>query len=345
MAEIQPPPSPCLSDDRQSDALLEVTEAGSSSAENSSQPSDASIWRLSAAVTLLALALIGAMLAVSLLYARAAGWVAVTGAALIFGSTGVPMKISSFAHADTRVDSVVFACYSNLGVLLVSLPVLLYLLAREQFVFYPYAILGAANIMVVSYFAFNAVRELGYAIAPAIWAGIGMTCAFVWGAVAFNEEIGNLAGAVLAVLCLVSGVAAISLSRQLDSCAKPLSSLFHQTPSVGLVHCLLTGFFDGSLMVAFKLSRASSLTDVLSYIASFGIGICVASPVLFCLYCAVVLRGVLPNPHLATALLPGVMSGVLWAAANFMSVHATHYLVCTSPHPCVLRCALIHAGH
>jgi hypothetical protein len=55
----------------------------------------------------------------------------------------------------------------------VAIPVLIYLLAINEFTFYPYAILGAADIMIVSYFAFLAVRALGYATAPAIWCGIG----------------------------------------------------------------------------------------------------------------------------------------------------------------------------
>lgn len=220
----------------------------------------------------------------------------------------------------------VFACYSNLGVLLVSLPVLVYLLCAGKFVFFPLAIAGAADIMIISYFAFLAVRELGYATAPAIWCGIGMTTAFVWGAAVFQEPTSDIVAAAFAIGLLIAGVALISLSQAAPS-EMSVKAVTPPASSWAYLFCLLTGLFDGSLMVPFKFSHTRSLSDVLSYLASFGIGTAIATPTLFMLYYLIVLRGQFPNMYLSTALRPGIASGVLWGSANFLSVHATNYLV------------------
>ena len=222
----------------------------------------------------------------------------------------------------------VFACYSNLGVLIVSLPVLAYLLSVGRFVFFPLAIAGAADIMIISYFAFLAVRELGYATAPAIWCGIGMTTAFVWGAAVFREPTSNIVAAAFAIGLLVAGVALISLSQVAQRSAEgSVKAVTPPASSWAYLFCLLTGLFDGSLMVPFKFSHTEGLSDVLSYLASFGIGTAVATPTIFLAYFLIVLKGKIPNFYFSTALRPGVASGVLWGSANFLSVHATNYLV------------------
>ena len=226
---------------------------------------------------------------------------------------------------ESKLDSVVFACYSNVGVLVVSLPVLVYLLSVGKFTFMPLAIVGAADIMVISYFAFLAVRALGYAVAPAIWCGIGMTTAFIWGVAVFQEPTANIVAAAIAIGLLVAGVALISLSQEIKGDSENKSN--SPASSLAYVFCLLTGFFDGSLMVPFKFTQTHNLSDVLSYLASFGIGTAIATPALFATYYLTVLKRRFPNLYVNTALRPGVVSGILWGTANFLSVHATNYLV------------------
>ena len=77
----------------------------------------------------------------------AAGWVAVVGAAIVFGSTGVPMK--SPALALLKIDSFVFALYTSLGIFFVSMPLIIYLLVIDEFQFRPWAVLGAADIVII----------------------------------------------------------------------------------------------------------------------------------------------------------------------------------------------------
>ena len=44
-----------------------------------------------------------------------------------------------------------------------------------------YFVTTSSNCSYAGYLAFMAVQLLGYCKAPAIWAGVGMTCAFLWG--------------------------------------------------------------------------------------------------------------------------------------------------------------------
>ena len=95
--------------------------------------------------------------------------------------------------------------------------------------------------------------------------------------------------------------------------------------------CFLVGFCDGTLLVPFKLASEingnnGDIIIVYQYLASFGISSILVSPALFLIYCFTLNKRRIPLFHCNVALVPGVASGVLWAAANFLSVHATYYL-------------------
>ena len=134
----------------------------------------------------------------------AVGWIAVVGAAVVFGSTGIPMKSPSLKTLE--VESFVYSLYNSVGIFIATTPLILYKIITGTFYFEVYGILGAANILVVGYFAFMAVQTLGYAIAPALWCGVGMISAFVWGAVVFKEEVNNIVGGAMSILLLALGV-------------------------------------------------------------------------------------------------------------------------------------------
>jgi hypothetical protein len=68
--------------------------------------------------------------------------------------------------------SFVFTVYSSIGNFLVSVPLIIYLVSIGEFKLEPWAILGAADIIVILHFAYMAVQILGYCKAPAIWSGI-----------------------------------------------------------------------------------------------------------------------------------------------------------------------------
>ena len=95
--------------------------------------------------------------------------------------------------------------------------------------------------------------------------------------------------------------------------------------------CICVGFCDGALLVPFKLSSngitdSDGILEVFRYLASFGISSILVSPILFFFYCLFINQRRVPCFYFRSAFLPGVSSGVLWAAANFLSVHATYYL-------------------
>ena len=67
---------------------------------------------------------------------------------------------------------------------------------------------------------------------------------------------------------------------------------------------------------------------------------------LFARYCLVTQRplGTMPSMHVHVAALPGISSGILWATANFMSVHATYYLGIKIGFPLTQTCILFAAA-
>ncbi|CAM6002628.1 unnamed protein product [Sphagnum balticum] len=368
------------------------------------------------------------------------------GASLCFGGTGIPMKYKSLKTF--KVDPSIFSLYTALGLFLVNIPVLLYLSSRNAFEFSAYSTLGAVLISLIGYFSFVAVSHLGYARAPAIWAGIGMITASIWGLCYFRELPDNLALSTSAVIVLAVGVYCVSSSqaqlqsqssRSSDHLATALSTeelkeeeeeggaereadvqeirivrgdeeneevtielhvsntenwsadMVEEAPlyvgagsegdthvwtaalwtrglvaklsrceaaSMGYVFCALTGVVDGSLMVPFKLSLASttssssssssSAVESLRYSASLGLVSAAVAPALLLLYmllCVSPARrdAVLNREALRVAFFPGVSSGTLWATANIMSVTATAHLGIRVGFPLTQTCVLVTA--
>ena len=144
-------------------------------------------------------------------YQLATGWVAVVGASITFGATGIPMKYESL-HA-AQVDPSVFSLYTALGLFIVCCPFLIYLLVIDSFVFLSFGILGATFIALIGYFSYIAVQHLGYAKAPAIWASIGMITAYIWGLCYFKEKSKDVLLSSLSIAFLVVGVVCITTSQ------------------------------------------------------------------------------------------------------------------------------------
>ena len=154
------------------------------------------------------------------------GWVAVIGASFIFGATGIPMKACGVEDSDK--DPLIFSLYSTFGIIIVNFPVLVYLLATNQFKFYPWAILGSLDIIVITYLAFIAVRETGYAKAPAIWCSVGMITSFIQGLLLFHEPIHIVSYEVTAIALLIIGVVTVNFCQsEQQSTHEVQSSLDH----------------------------------------------------------------------------------------------------------------------
>lgn len=145
---------------------------------------------------------------------QVAGWVAVIGAAIIFGGTGIPMKYKVLE--EVKVNPSIFSLYTGIGVFLNTIPVTIYLITISQFQFVPYSILGATFISIIGYFAFIAVQNLGYARGPAIWAAVGMITAYLWGLIYFQEPTSDIYLSTFAILFLIIGVYCVSTSQSTE---------------------------------------------------------------------------------------------------------------------------------
>ena len=158
------------------------------------------------------------------------GWVAVIGASFIFGATGIPMKACGVEDSDK--DPLIFSLYSTFGIIIVNFPVLVYLLATNHFKFYPWAILGSLDIIMITYLAFIAVRETGYAKAPAMWCSVGMITSFIQGLLLFHEPIHVVSYEVTAIVLLIVGVVTVNFcqSEQQLTAHEEQSSLEHWLP-------------------------------------------------------------------------------------------------------------------
>ena len=100
------------------------------------------------------------------------GWIAVIGASIVFGSTGIPMK-SPGLHG-IKVNPYLFAANNSIGIFIASIPSILYLLYEKKFSFKLWSIVGSIIIATVGYFSFQSVHQLGYAKASATWASVGL---------------------------------------------------------------------------------------------------------------------------------------------------------------------------
>lgn len=113
--------------------------------------------------------------------------------------------------------------------------------------------------------------------------------------------------------------------------------------SISVLFCLLTGVLDGSLMVPYKLTQSRSLNETFSYLASFGVSALLIVVVLLpVLHCTTRSKDAFQR-QMSVALAPGLCSGMLWAAANFMSVHATEYLGMRVGFPLTQTCVVFAA--
>lgn len=160
--------------------------------------------------------------------AWATGWVAVAGASFVFGSTGVPMKDPILSTLDETSQfgverALIFAAYTSLGIFVVNLPVLIYLIENDSFIFMPWALLGSIDIVIINIWAFLAVQAFGYTKAPAIWCSVGMITSFLLGALAFQETVHNVVFGSLSIPTLIAGVVLV-LSASSPTAAKSVST-------------------------------------------------------------------------------------------------------------------------
>jgi glucose uptake protein GlcU len=285
-----------------------------------------------------------------------------------------------------KQDPMIFSLYSNLGIFLANFPLLLITLVTQTFKFYPMAFVGSCDILVINFFAFQAVQLLGYSTAPAVWCSIGMISAFLQGLLLFRENSSHPLMGFLAIPLLIAGVVTVIFSQstqatndvekrkpnnmsafsdleyenlplsfeedgQNKSIAKTerISSSALRNQLTAFLFCGFTGFFDGSLMTPLKLSHIDTSSDLFSYIACFGLGSILVSPIFFLLYysyvhflCPISTKQEI-HLQLQMALIPGTLTGMLWAAANLLGTIATAKLGMKIGFPLTQTCVVFTA--
>jgi len=292
----------------------------------------------------------------------ALGYIAVSGAILFFGSFAVPLKTRRVQEA--QVDPVVFQMYYSLSIFCSSFLVLTY----NPWVFTPWGIAGAALWVPASILSIFAINYLGLSIAVGVWAGTTIVISFLWGALAFpkDDAVKNIPLSVLALFLLVSGIVCLSLSnsefvkklgknketkqnineeddRYEDSPLLTQKSQEDKSSNsgklIGLACSLILGCLNGSMMVPLRFVPKEA--QGINYIVSFGIGVLIVTPV-----CAIVYflaRRRIPVFHYRIALIPGLITGLLWNIGNFCSIYATLYLGLTIGFP-LTQLALVVSG-
>jgi len=296
-----------------------------------------------------------------------AGYLAVLGAILFFGSFGVPLKTKRVQEA--KVDPVVFQMYYSISIFLSSWIVLAY----NPFVFTYYGIVGASLWVPASILSIAAINFLGMSVAVGIWCGVTIVTSFLWGAIAFpsSSDVKSIPLSVVALGMLILGITGLSLSNtsivkgkksqgytsinsgsgslhreeapllpgEVDEKQKQQQEKTMKDVVLGMTCALILGVMNGSMMVPLRFTPEDA--SGINYIVSFGIGVMVVTPVCALVY--FLIRRQLPQFHLKVALVPGLITGLIWNVGNFCSIYATLYLGLTVGFP-LTQVALVVSG-
>ncbi|KAL3933808.1 MAG: hypothetical protein SGPRY_000121 [Prymnesium sp.] len=240
------------------------------------------------------------------------GWVAASGAAVVFGGSSLPAKHPAAAAAGTLG----FQIWVTLGNAALNLLLLSALSVSVRWNSWGAA--GAAILTGTQLFAWPAIQCLGAAVGPGVWCGIGMLTSFFWGVFIFGEKLHSPQLAVTALAALICGVGGVAMSHSVDErwrrqqLSKPLpvayteraesatASTSSSTPvdklmvgsddqeappatkagvgtiASGLACAIATGVFDGSLMAPFSAYRSSEAAGpnvALEYLGSFALAL------------------------------------------------------------------------
>jgi multidrug transporter EmrE-like cation transporter len=363
---------------------MEIDDGASSS---SSPPARSSreITLLSLLLVVLSCAYSAVVLAFSSINikSKSVGWAAVCGASVIFSATTMPMKDPALAAL--QLDPMVFALFTGAGIFLVcGIPLSCYSLgSSDGLIFQPFAILAAADIFVINFFAFHAVEALGVAVAPGVWSGCGMLISFLLGAFLFEERIANPTFAGVAMALLIAGIFGVSTSKTTERSPRdssPVPRQEEQGEAIELDLQVTEGpeeeeeeakknkldvdktptwltcrnpAFTGALCclsvgvcdgsLMAPVKASGASTSALNYLASFGLAAGFTSPLLFLLYLAVSRRPLPPLEHFTRSAIPGICSGCIWAAANLLGVIGTDSLGMSIAFPLTQTCSLFSA--
>lgn len=313
----------------------------------------------------------------------AIGWLGVLGAVFIFGCYGILIKTPSVQ--ETKCDCMVFQCYSSLAVVVVSLFIWAIAGSEEGMTLstssLKMGVLFGALWIVSQICAINAVRAIGYAVAPAIWIGVTILTSFFWGVVVFRNPVHDWQGAMKAMALMLSGVFLAAASSMISDRQKkfeevggggggvqevqdelePLLTKAAEadtrgvSQTLGIMYACLLGLCNGSLMVPVACFQdgcpslgvqaySGNVLAPLSFLPSLAAGIALAHPILFMMYWGQsMMQGEKPKFHVSAVATPAFLTGAFWGMGNFAAMFASTYLGQVVGFP-LTQCCLVVSG-
>lgn len=303
----------------------------------------------------------------------AIGWLSVFGSVFCFGCYGILIKTPAVQEANT--DCMVFQCYYSSAVAFVSFVIWCAAGSSAGLAFsgssFAYGLLFAVLWISSQVFAYKGIQILGYAVGPAIWIGVSICMSFMWGVVAFGEEVNSAVGAFAAIAVLLIGVALAATSSKISDLdqKKARDMLVQEKPDgaetkdapagnavFGFMCALGVGLTNGSTMVPlscfqkgcfgiekFNADAYDGEIAALAFLPSLALGILVVQPIMFALYWGPsIAKGVRPQFHFKAVALPAFLTGLYWGMGNFNAMFATVYLGQTIGFPLTQCCLVIN---
>jgi len=153
-----------------------------------------------------------------------AGWLAILGAWLAFGSFAVPMKWESVM--DAGVHPLVYQCYKTSWCFVTSFLVLFF----EPYEFSSWGIISGFSWVPAGVAAIIAVQNVGIACGQAVWQVTIILTSLVWGfAIMKDEHVKSPLYTCLSVLALCAGVVGMTLCFHLKKVPVEEVSTLHDT--------------------------------------------------------------------------------------------------------------------
>lgn len=313
------------------------------------------------------------------------GIICAVGSALFNGSFAALFKTKEMSALN--VHPMVFQLYVSIGVFLSSWAVVPFLgrnpdllpggddgdaVAGDELKFSSLGLVGGCLLVLAFVGSFNAVDDIGIALAQGIWSGVAMVVSYVWGAVIFGERPSRVGASVSGLALLILGVIFIAFSdaigrrvvrlggyTQVPDAATNLDPeddvdfLKQSVPATpmagekksassyarGVSWACSVGLFGGSILA--PLHYVPPDRQGLVFLPSFGIGALLTSPAAF--YAHAVYSGGMPELHVRKALGTGLLSGLLWNVGNVLSVVAISSVGYGVAYP-LFQCALLFSG-
>mmetsp|Transcript_23515 Transcript_23515/g.32984 ORF Transcript_23515/g.32984 Transcript_23515/m.32984 type:complete len:350 (-) Transcript_23515:144-1193(-) len=277
-----------------------------------------------------------------------------------------------------NIHPMVFQLYVCFGMFLSSLLVIPLLYKNpalfqddtvgDQLCFSGYGVLAGCLFVLAITGSFNAISDIGIALAQGIWSGGAMLVSYLWGVFIFGQTPKKLPLSLFSLFVLVVGVLVIALSSKIarmsfiqrnkrgyESIEDSNDTSDPETTTVkidipdhssdkyqyvrGILWAVFVGIFGGSILV--PLNYVPSEAQGLVFLPSFGLGTMILSPLVY--YANKFQTGSLPPLHLKQALITGVTSGFISNVAMMLNILAIPSIGYGVAYP-IMQCAILVSG-